>query len=365
MRKIGIKEIEDMSVGAAVLGTGGGGDPYIGKLMAIQAVRKYGEVTLLDPEEVPDDAVVVPTAMMGAPTVMIEKIPSGDEAFRTFDMLESSLGKKVYATMSIEAGGVNSMLPIMLAARRQIPLLDGDGMGRAFPELQMTTLHLYGVHTSPLVLADEKGNTLMIQTVTDKWSEDLARAATSVMGGSAFIAIYAIDGKTLKQACVPHTYTKCEEIGRTIREAKYNHKNPVDAVLEVTGGFELFRGKVIDVNRRTVGGFARGRADLDGLFEYKGQSCNIYFQNENIIARVGDDVLATAPDLIISLDTETALPVTTEGLKYGARIVLISVPCDERWRTEEGLATVGPRYFGYDIDYIPVEERVRLRKEMN
>ena len=68
MRKIGIPEIEDIATGAALLGAGGGGDPYVGKLVAIGAVQECGPVTLLEPEEVPDDALVVPIAMMGAPT---------------------------------------------------------------------------------------------------------------------------------------------------------------------------------------------------------------------------------------------------------------------------------------------------------
>ena len=38
MRKIGIPEIEDIATGAALLGAGGGGDPYVGKLVAIGAV---------------------------------------------------------------------------------------------------------------------------------------------------------------------------------------------------------------------------------------------------------------------------------------------------------------------------------------
>ena len=66
MRKIGIPEIEDIATGAALLGAGGGGDPYVGKLVAIGAVQECGPVTLLEPEEVPDDALVVPIAMMGA-----------------------------------------------------------------------------------------------------------------------------------------------------------------------------------------------------------------------------------------------------------------------------------------------------------
>lgn len=111
MRKIGIPEIEDIATGAALLGAGGGGDPYVGKLVAIGAVRDCGEVTLLDPDEVPDDALVVPIAMMGAPTVLAEKAIGGDEYQRLYEMVSRFFGKKIYAFMPIEAGGVNSMLP--------------------------------------------------------------------------------------------------------------------------------------------------------------------------------------------------------------------------------------------------------------
>jgi len=68
--------------------------------------------------------------------------------------------------------------------------------------------------------------------------------------------------------------------------------------------------------------------------------------------------VTTSPDLIMSLDMESGSPVTTEGLKYGARIVVVGMPCAPQWRTPEGLAVVGPRAFGYDIDYVPVEQRV-------
>ena len=156
MRYIGKDEIENIAIGAALLGTGGGGDPYIGKLMALQAVEEYGPIQLLSVDEVPDDALIVPSAMMGAPTVMVEKIPSGEEAIAAFEAIQEYLGKKVYATMPIEAGGVNSLLPLALAARLGLPVIDADGMGRAFPELQMVTFHLDDIPSTPMVLSDEK-----------------------------------------------------------------------------------------------------------------------------------------------------------------------------------------------------------------
>ena len=142
MRKIGIPEIEDIATGAALLGAGGGGDPYVGKLVAIGAVQECGPVTLLEPEEVPDDALIVPIAMMGAPTVLAEKAIGGTEYQKLFEMVSKFFGQKIYAFMPIEAGGVNSMLPIAAAARLGMPMVDVDGMGRAFPELQMVTFFM-------------------------------------------------------------------------------------------------------------------------------------------------------------------------------------------------------------------------------
>ncbi len=397
MRKLGVQEIEDVALGAAVLGTGGGGDPHIGKLMAIQAVQQYGPVSLIDVDDVPDDALIVPLAMMGAPTVLVEKIPNGDEFPRAYDALRKYLGKEVFATMPIEAGGVNSMIPVASAARLGIPLVDADGMGRAFPELQMVTFHLGGVTATPMVMTDEKGNMVILETVTNLWTEHLARNATVVMGGSAMIAIYPMTGAQAKAWGIRGIVTRAEEIGRTLRlwgkregavrtqaaalrrDLPAGEQGPgvtaatgeatagglpkgeggdvVDAIIKLTGGYRLFRGKVVDVSRRTVGGFARGEATFEGMDEYRGETMRVQFQNENLIAMCDGEVKASVPDLITVLDAETARPITTEGLRYGYRAVVVGIPCDAKWRSPKGLETVGPRYFGYDVEYIPLEER--------
>ena len=154
MRKIGLSEIEDIALGASLLGAGGGGDPYIGKLVAMGAVKERGPVTLLDPEEIPDDALVVPIAMMGAPTILGEKGVGGKEYEVLYNMISQYYGKKIFAFMPIEAGGVNSMLPIAAAARLGLPMVDADGMGRAFPELQMVTFTMAGISATPMALVD-------------------------------------------------------------------------------------------------------------------------------------------------------------------------------------------------------------------
>jgi DUF917 family protein len=358
MRRITVESLDDIARGAAVLGTGGGGDPYIGKLMAQGILRRRGDVELLDPLELDDDDLVVPSAMMGAPTVMVEKVPRGDEIITAFKALETYLGRPVRATMSCEAGGLNSTTPFTVAAELGIPLVDGDMMGRAFPELQMCTPTLYGITATPMAIADEKGNSAVINTIDNRWTETLARTLTIDMGCSAMIAIFPMTGKQVKESCILNTISLVERIGRTIREARRAHGDPVEAVRQATGGFLIWRGKVGDIARRTETGFARGEATITGSDAFEGRSLRIAFQNEFLVARCGKEVLATTPDLITILDDETGEPITTEGLRYGFRVSVLAMPGDPRWRTPEGLAVVGPGYFGYDIPYVPIEERI-------
>ena len=357
MRLIDEKNIEDIALGAAVLGTGGGGDPYVGMLMARQAIRDYGPVELYTLDEMDDDDLVVPTAMMGAPTVLIEKMPNGDDIVNAFQTLGKYLNKPIKATMSIEAGGLNSVVPIYLAARLRVPFIDCDGMGRAFPELQQVTHTMYDISSTPIAMSDERGNTVVMETISNKWTETFARSVTVDMGASALIALYAATVKQLKGAAIPNTISLAEDIGKTIRRARIEEADPVNTVREAVGGYEIFKGKIGDVVRRTEAGFAKGDAFIDGIDEYAGKKLEINFQNEHLAAKVDDEVAVTVPDLIAVLDIDTGEPITTEAMRYGYRVAVIAMPCSEKWRTDKGIELVGPRYFGYDVEYIPVEER--------
>ncbi|MBN2049615.1 MAG: DUF917 domain-containing protein [Spirochaetales bacterium] len=356
MRLLDEQAIEHIALGASLLGTGGGGDPHVGKLMALNAIRKHGPVKLVSPSELPDDALIVPSAMMGAPIVIIEKIPNGQEFITAFQGLEGILNKKVYATIPIEAGGVNSMIPIAVAAQLGIPLVDADGMGRAFPELQMVTYHLDGIPASPMVIVDEKGNRVILNTITNNWAEEIARVCTVTMGASVMISLYSMTGRQVKDSGISGIMTFSELIGKAITNARKTNTDPLEDLLDITKGYKLFQGKITDVSRNISGGFNRGLCAISGLDEYTEQSMEIAFQNENLIASKDGTVVASVPDLICIIDVDTLIPVTTETLKFGRRVVVLGIPCVSKWRTPKGIETVGPRYFGYDIDYTPIEK---------
>jgi hypothetical protein len=346
MTTIAEEDLEALARGAAVLGTGGGGDPYVGRLLAAQALREHGPVELVAPADLPDDANVFPVAMMGAPTVMVEKTPSTERIGDTVAALAEHLGVTPTHIACIEAGGVNSTFPLVAAAQLGLPVVDGDGMGRAFPELQMVLPTLSGIAATPMSIADEKGNVGVLMTVDNRSAEALARSLTITMGCAAIISNYAMTGAQARESLAAGTLSLCTRIGRRLEEVRAEHGEAVAAVADELGGRLLHTGKVVDVARRTATGFARGSAVVAG----ESGELVLEFQNEHLVARRNGVVQVSTPDLIIVLDTDSGEPVTTEALRFGHRVSVVAAPADERWHSPGGIALVGPRYFGYETD---------------
>ncbi|HET6449092.1 MAG TPA: DUF917 domain-containing protein [Conexibacter sp.] len=350
------EELRDISRGSAVLAAGGGGDPYLGTLAAINAVEQYGPPRLIDPDEVPDDATVACPAVAGAPLPFIEKLTLGRELEVAYEALNRRVGHSPFALMSAEAGGVNMMIPLLMAARLGLPVVDADCMGRAFPEAPLTTLTLHDIGICPVAIADEHGNVVMVEAIDNYWADPLCRAAYVEMGASVGVCATPITGAQVREAGVLRSVTRAREIGRAIRVAAERKEDPVSQLLEVTGGFELFRGKIVDVERRTERGWTVGQVVVEGFGADAGPRLTIEFRNENLVARrESGEVLATVPDIITVIDADTGQAITTERLRYGFRVIVFGMPADEQWRTPQGAELAGPRHFGIDLDFVPIE----------
>ena len=347
--------LEAIAMGAGILGTGGGGNPYIGQLRARQAIRERGPVTVLDPKELPDDAQVICVGGIGAPTVGVEKVRDLQSLY-ALRAIEEFTGKKATALISNEIGGSNSVEPLIPAALTGLPVVDADGMGRAFPEFQMKTFFVYGVPWCPMAIADEKGNTVIIpETINPAWAERLARAITVQMGCVACYAIAPMTADQVRTTAVLNSLSLARDLGGAVIGARLHGEDPLSAILGTCPGRILFTGKISDVDRRTTAGFARGNLSLEGLGENIGEQLAIDFQNENLIARKDGLVICTVPDLICIVDSETGEPVTTELLRYGLRVTVLGFPAPSLWTTPEGLAVAGPQVFGYDNPYSPIQ----------
>ena len=357
-RRLDPDSLRALARGCAVLGAGGGGDPYLGLLQALQATEDFGPVALVDIDELPGESLIMPCGGIGAPTVSIEKIENGDEGGRLREHLEFVTGRRVTALMAAEIGGSNGLLPVAWAARMGLPLVDADGMGRAFPEVPQVTMHLAGISPSPAVMTDERGNLVVFQAISGHWMERLERAAAVEFGGAASSTEFSLTAAQARTATVRDSVSLAIRIGESVTHAE---GSPVAALIAEIGAFRLLSGKVTDVERHTTSGFVRGSVVVEGLGDDAGRLLRLELQNENLVALERGRVLASVPDLISVLDSETADAIVTERIAYGQRVTVIAFPCHPVWRSARGIEVAGPRAFGYEFDYLPVEERAGAR----
>ncbi|WP_037365939.1 DUF917 domain-containing protein [Nakamurella lactea] len=363
MRLIGEDELENIAVGSTILGAGGGGDPYVGKLLARQQIREHGPVTMVGLDELADSDQVCFVAGMGAPGVLVEKLPRASEAVRAVQLLQETTGVAITHIAPAEAGGLNAIVPFSAAALG-LPVVDADGMGRAFPSLELVTPTLYGGLCTPLAMVDEHGNEMVLRSPSNQWAETIARNVTLASGCVTMTALYQMTGAQAKQWLVPGVLTQAEDLGRLLRESRAAHRDSVEAIVNHRRGALLFTGRVTAVRRANERGWTIGEATITGTGPDQGSSMELRFQNEHLVAVRDGVVVASVPDLIMAMEHETGEPIPAEEIRYGYRVSVVGLPCDHRWRTEAGLAIAGPRAFGYDVDYRPVEE-IAARSEVD
>ncbi len=358
LREVIDADLDAIEIGAAILGTGGGGNPYIGKLRCREELKKGRRIPVIPLAELPNDALVVSLGGIGAPVVGVEKIEEGEECLRALRALEKELGVKVDALISAEIGGANSMEPMLTAAQAGLPVVDGDGMGRAFPEMQMCTWSIYGHREAPAAMADEKGNIVIIRnTPDDVWLERIARSVVIAMGAAAGLATQPMRGDFVKRAAVPNTITQALNLGRAVLQAHRTNSDPVQTVIDQERGKLLMTGKIVDLQRHLKGGFAVGHIMLEGFGNFLGDNGRIDLQNEFLVFWRNEMVEVCTPDLIVVLDSDTGLPITTEMLRYGQRVAVLGLPAHPLMRSPEALKVVGPTAFGYsEITFNPMED---------
>lgn len=364
---LSIDDIERIATGATLLGAGGGGDPYISLLAARQMYEAGGrKATVISLDQLADDALVLCVAGFGAPTVMKERLFEPAHVLHALRALETHIGQKADALIAAEMGGGNALYPVLAAAECGLPIVDGDGMGRAFPELQMTSFSIGGVAAAPFAMTDEHLNTVICNAKPDKRAEAFARITCMEMGLSSSLAAYPMTGEAAKRVVIRDTMTLSLKLGQIISAAR-QAASPIDHLVNAirteaptSEAVRLFDGKVVDVYRSTERGFAVGWFELAPVSS-NGSGARIEFQNEYLALTVDQRPRALAPDLICVVDAETAEPVPTPDVRFGQRLSVLGLACDQTFKTEHALSVVGPRAFGLHYDYKPLAELSRAK----
>lgn len=358
---IDLEHLDDLALGSVFLATGGGGDPYVPKLITAEAIKTYGRVPLLAPKDILDDMFIVTVGSVGAPTVSLELLPSVEEAAETLEAFEKFIGRKIDAVASFEIGGGNSVIPICAAAAKGIPVVDGDGMGRALPEAQMMSYPLGGVKPTPALAYDYAGNRATFDADTTETYERHIRAFSMAAGGMVTAAEHAMTGRQVKDTIIPGTVSFSVKLGALLREKRGQAptlERPLKELFKTSIYGEchlIYSGKVIDKTTRIIGGYDIGEATIED-FSGTDENLLVNIKNEYLLARQGERVRASVPDLITIVDFETGAPINGERLRYGQRVAVFATGCPDFYRSEKALKVVAPRCFGFDIDYVPLED---------
>ncbi len=351
-------EIDPLSIGAWILGTGGGGSPYLSQLNLKRLMKEGRKITVIGAEELADDDMVAVVSKMGAPLVGQERLVDSSHLAHAVLAMEDYLGRKFRAVMSLEIGGGNAISPFLAAAHLDLPVVDADTMGRAYPEAQMTTFAIGGLKQYPLSLVDCRGIEAFVTKVPSwKWMERVSRAICTEVGSVASTCKAPRTGREVKDWAVHGTVSKAIGLGRAVMEAHAAHADAIQAVLDYEGGIRLFTGKVVDVDRTTTGGFLRGRTRLAGLDGDQGSEMDLAFQNEWAVAFRDGEAVASTPDLLCLLDSVSGEAIGTETVRYGQRATVVALPAPGILRSPKGIEHVGPRAFGYDLDYKSVFDK--------
>lgn len=305
--------------------------------------------------------------------------------------------------ISVEIGGGNGLQSMILGASTvmDLPAVDGDWMGRAYPTKWQTTPVVFNERQpiwSPIAVTDGNGNTLVMpQAKSDFHVERIIRAALSQMGSAVAAADPPVTGAECKRWAVENTISQSWRIGRAVAKARKAQRvdQVAEMILEECGGAiagrVLFKGKIIGVERTLRMGHVYGECIIEGAdvvvdeqssgaartpfaSQFHG-TVKIPFKNENVAAirftrtevdsRIVDtegEVLGVAPDLITIIDAQNGEAIGTPEYRYGLLVVVLGITASDKWTSERGIEIGGPKSFGMDhLTYKPLGTFVKPR----
>lgn len=277
----------------------------------------------------------------------------------SFRLLEKTLDREFVAVIVGEIGPLSMAEALSLGARLGIPSLDADTVGRATPQIDQHSVRVAGHAITPAAAVTLFGDEVILQSVRHPSREEDVFRALSVVSREVGVTDAAIPGRLAKSehVLVTGSLGLAESIGRAVREAAAVGGDAVEAARRAGDGYRLFEGAVEGFDWEDRDGFLVGTVTLAGVGPYAGQSMQLAYKNEHLVAWRNGAVIATCPDLITLVDRESGLGIGNPEFREGQRVAALGFRAPALWRRPEGLAVFAPRYFGYDIDYVPIEQR--------
>ena len=377
-RLLSEQELVDMLVGSCIQSTRGcDSAPLIDTVR--QALASGKQFRLLTMSSIPKHWLVAAVQGLGGGGAWdyvlervskqnLDSIDIAEQNLRVLDLLADFMGTDVRAIIRSEAADATATA-LLIAAQRDIPILDAGITGRAVPEVQQSIPWINGTASIPTAIVTQWGDEIIIKSAVDEYRvEDIGRAIAVASGGEATITMTPMSGRALQQGVIEGNLTEAMEYGRAVRRAREDGQDPIAALLAVSGGYRLFQGVVTRSDVLGDRGFNWVDVELRGTERFQGHTYRVYVKNENLVGWLDGELDAMSPDYIYNLDPATG-ESTPEGNTLGSylvgqEVVLVGVPAHEKWRTDRGVELMGPRHFGFDFEFIPLEELQAARPKL-
>ena len=358
------EQLIDVIWGATLMG-GGGGGAMVGGTDLLDTYKKLHpekpvELTLLETCDMDPEAYGAVTAGMGAPTVL-KNVDFSQYAVNAFNALKEMGTKmdpprKLEYSVPLELGGFNTFCPMLISLLNDIPFIDCDGAGRAVPALDTLLLHINGLDTSPLAMADGKNNKVTIELNDAKdapMGEEIGRWICTAFGQIAGLSGWMVRKSDIEESLPCGTVTLCEKIGHELRRCAKDGSNAFEALAQA--GIEcrfLTRGKVVKQENLQAKGFDYGKVYVEGA---DGQWI-IYFQNENLLVEHEGKPIMTVPDITCYYNAATGEPLTNADITEGMEICLGAIKAPDAWWKNPNMFDVWKPFLsnvGYEGGNIP------------
>lgn len=336
-------DLEALVVGVTLLGSGGGGDTgAFGRMLRRRLGA--GELVLRDAADVPGVSVS-PIGVVGATSVLMEKLPGGGEFDAAVRAVSRWTGVEVTGLMPLEAGGLNGLTPLIAALDLGLPVVDADLMGRALPRLDQFSWAVAGRPLTPCALSEPSGQVVVVDNVDATGLERAVRSFVAHTGGWAVLALAPTPVEAATEDAVRGSLTRALALGRA--HAGLEPGGEPAEVASGLGGRLLGSGRVEEVGRHLVadgGGFGRGSVCV--VDAASRAVIRIETENEYLLALVDGRPEVTTPDLLCVLDRRTLQPIAVDTIRTGDEVVAVALPGPGWWRRPDRLPHVSPQAFG-------------------
>jgi DUF917 family protein len=354
--------LADLVVGCALLGSGGGGETHAAVILLGDMMARGAAIDVVEPDQLADDALVVCVGFVGAPVTLQEKLLAEGEIVPAIAAMQARLGRPIDALVAAEIGGLNGLSPLIAAGLTGLPVVNADGMGRAFPRSDQVTFAIYGEDAVPTIVGNEHGELVVIERAANDRVENLVRSLSVAMGSKCFSVDYPLAGAAVRRHGVPRTLSLARDIGRVINGAAAATGEPFMQLQEMLArdwGLVsrcLFEGRVTDKRHEVRAGFGFGRVQITAA---RGEVLDLHFQNEFLVAELGGVPICSTPDILSVVEADSLRSIGSDAVRYGQRVKLLAMEAPALLTSPQALVRLGPRAFGFDFDFAPLAGRSR------